>query len=106
MRTTVTSNQFVDSNGVPDGGTTFGHGFAIGWQKGPLGTGADRKEPNGAFVEDVIIAALDRLQFYQRSKFACEENATAVDCLQKALAVLFSRTQKREVRGVEGTQTV
>ena len=50
MRSTVTSNHFSDGNGNPAGGTTYGNGFAIGWQNGPLGRGPDRIEPNGAFV--------------------------------------------------------
>ena len=68
----------LDANGNPAGGRTAGVGIEIHWQDGPLGRGADRAEPNGAFVEGVIAAALDRLHFYQTAsdgRFACRENA-------------------------------
>jgi len=101
-----TSHQFSDADGNPEGGVTFGRGFTISWQRGPLGRGPDRKEPNGAFVEDVIKAALDRIEFYQRSKFASDYNAQAILCLLRALQALEARTQNREVRQVEGTHGV
>lgn len=100
------SNQFSDSNGNPEGGQTYGAGFSIAWQRGPLGRGADRQPPNGAFVEDVIGAALDRLNFYQSSRFNCNENAEAIKHLQAAIDVLNSRTASREQRQVEGTHAV
>jgi hypothetical protein len=37
MRTQVIANHFSDADGNPAGGTTFGQGFCIGWQNGPLG---------------------------------------------------------------------
>ena len=103
MRIGISSYQFSDSNGCPEGGQTFGRGFAISWQRGPLGRDAERKEPNGAFVEDVIAAAADRIEFYQKSQFACKENEEALDHLNKALAILNMRTRRRESQGVEGT---
>ncbi len=104
MRTNkVTSNHFADEAGRPIGGTTFGPGFVIGWQNGPLGRGDERKAQNGAFVEDVIAAVISRIEFYQNSPFECEENALALAHLDKALASLRSRTTKREARQVEGT---
>lgn len=93
----------TDDEGNPAGGTTYGAGFTISWQNGPLGRGEDRKEPNGAFVESVIAAAIDRLEFYQRSKFACDYNAQALFHLRSALALMNARTRDREKRGVEGT---
>ena len=96
----------TDDAGNPAGGWTEGLGIAIRWQNGPLGTGATRQDPNGAFVEGVIKAALFRLEFYQASKFACEENAAAIVNLKAALESLESRTAKRVQRGVEGTHTV
>jgi len=93
---------WLDSNGNPAGGTTSGVGFCISWQNGPLGRGADRKEPNGAFVENIIKATIKRLQFYQESKFVCVENAAAINCLDDALLFLQKRTKDREKRGVEG----
>lgn len=101
--TMFTGNHFTDSEGRPEGGTTFGPGFAIGWQHGPLGRGDERQDPNGAFVETIIAAALDRLKFYQESPFACQENQQAIYHLQDALAILNQRTARREEEGVEGT---
>jgi hypothetical protein len=106
MRSKFTSNHFTDSDSNPTGGTTYGTGFAIGWQQGPLGRGAERQEPNGAFVEDIIAAAMDRIEFYQASKFACEDNARAREHLEAALGFLARRTKSREARDVEGTHEV
>ncbi len=100
------SNHFTDANGNPSGGTTYGQGFAIGWQNGPLAVDGERREPNGAFVEDVIKVAIDRLEFYQRSRFASEFNEAALGCLCAALEKLESRTRDRVTRGVEGTHEV
>jgi hypothetical protein len=91
---------------LPAGGSFKATGIDIKWQDGPLGTGVARKEPTGAFVETVIEAAINRLEFYQESKFACVENADALFLLSKALKHLDSRTKKREDRGVEGTHQI
>jgi len=99
----IKENHWSDASGNPAGGCTQGTGFTISWQNGPLGRGAERKEPNGAFVESVIKAALGRLQFYQESQFACEENALAIGHLAAALGILNDRTANREKRAVEGT---
>lgn len=99
----ISATHWTDSNGNPAGGVTQGTGFTISWQNGPLGRGDERREPNGAFVETVIKAAIDRLDFYQGSKFNCERNANALRKLHEALAELENRTAEREQRGVEGT---
>lgn len=96
------SNQ-LDADGKPAGGFVSGKGLSITWQDGPLGRGAERLEPNGAFVETVIAAAEQRLQWYNASGFACDENTEAIGHLHLALAVLNSRTARREAAGVEGT---
>lgn len=96
----------LDANGNPSGGRCHGIGVDIMWQDGPLGRGPDRQPPNGAFVEDVIQAAIQRIQFYQTAsggKFACRENAIALTHLETAALWLDKRTQDREARGVEGT---
>ncbi len=96
----------VDADGNPTGGVVLGIGLTINWQNGPLGRGEERKEPNGAFVETVIAAARQRIEFYQAAaggKFACRENAEAIGYLTSALYWLNFCTQKREARGVEGT---
>lgn len=92
-----------DAEGRPAGGVSSGKGFTISWQNGPLGKGADRREPNGAFVEDVISAAIARIQFYQDSDFTCDENALALHGLKVAAKALDMRTTRRVDENVEGT---
>ena len=106
MVNAVFEDQWTDARGNPAGGISEGRGFVISWQNGPLGRGSDRKPQNGAFVETVIDAARLRLEFYQRSKFKCDENAAAIEHLELALAVLNKRTAAREERQVEGTHAV
>ena len=106
MKQELTFHNDVDQNGNPHGGYVSGKGISIAWQAGPLGRGAVRKEPNGAFVEGVIQAAIGRLEFYQTAsdgKFACEENGLVLHHLEEALATLEKRTQERETREIEGT---
>lgn len=97
----------VDEEGLPAGGSVTAVGLDIEWQKGPLGEeGIDRLEPNGAFVETVIAAALQRIEWYQEvnnGQFNCLENSLALDCLQTSLEHLDNRTKDRQLRGVEGT---
>jgi hypothetical protein len=94
-----------DADGNPAGGVSTGKGFTISWQNGPLGRGNERREPNGAFVEDVIAAAIGRIEFYQQSRFNSADNAEAIDHLRLAAAALDRRTKDREARAVEGTHT-
>jgi hypothetical protein len=122
MRSAFKQFFFSDADGNPVGGSTFGSGFAIAWQNGPLGRhapgcvvhpglskcgtcvpGCTIRSPNGAFVEDIIAAAVGRLEFYQASRFNCEENKVALNHLNAALDVLDRRTKVREQRQVEGT---
>ena len=101
-------NNAEDENGNPTGGSVSGVGLSIDWQNGPLGRGPERKAPNGAFVETVISAALQRIQWYQtagKEKFKCRENAIAITKLEEALLWLDKRTKDREARQVEGTHT-
>ena len=90
---------FTDIDGNPTGGLTRGEGFEIDWQNGV-------KEPNGAILEDVLAAAIDRLEFFQNSRFACEENANAIGYINEALGALAARTAKRKAAGTEGTYKV
>ncbi|MGH3283058.1 MAG: hypothetical protein ACRDNW_28560 [Trebonia sp.] len=103
MQQVITQQHDLDPDGNPAGGFSRGSGIDIRWQNGPLGRGANRQEPNGAFVEGVIQAARGRLQHYQLGKFACRENALALTKLEEALHWLNHRTADREDRGVEGT---
>ena len=100
---TVTSENWLDSEGRPEGGVSFGPGFTISWQKGPLGKGIDRVEPNGAFVKSVLLAVQDRIKFYQTTQFWSYENAEAIEHIEEALRFLNMRTQRRTEAGTEGT---
>jgi len=106
MRQPIQQRHVNDEDGNPAGGETHGTGIAITWQNGPLMRGADRKEPNGAFVEGVIAAAIGRIEYYQKSKFSSRENAIALTHLETALLWLGKRTADREAREVEGTHSV
>ena len=103
MQQEIHQSHYVEANGNPSGGLTSGIGFMINWQNGPLVWNGVRQDPNGAFVEGVIKAAVGRLEHYQESKFRCEENENALACLYEALRWLDRRTAAREARGVEGT---
>lgn len=102
----VRYSQFLsDNDGNSMGGTSTGEGFGIQWQNGVL-------EPNGAIIEDVLGAVLDRLHFFQgdlpeqgggRGKFACRENSLAITHIEEALHWLNHRTLERRRRGVEGS---
>lgn len=92
-----------DADGKPAGGFVDSIGLHIKWQDGPLGRGEFRKEPNGAFVETVIAATLQRIEYYQTAGFSCKENAEAIVSLKTALHTLNHRTRSREAAGVEGT---
>lgn len=103
---TATNKQ--DSEGNPTGGEVIGTGLSISWQNGPLGRDENRIVPNGAFVETVLDAARQRLEFYQTArdgKFRCRENAIAITKIEEALLWLNKRTADREKRQVEGTHT-
>ncbi len=106
MNTPIHEHHWSDSTGTPTGGSTFGPGFAISWQNGARGRDGERREPNGAFVENILKAAVGRLNYYQNSRFNCPENAEALEHLNKALEVLDARTKAREARKVEGTHSV
>jgi hypothetical protein len=112
MQQLITEDHRKDEDGRPAGGRTDGVGIAIKWQNGPLVVEATedhpagRLDPNGAFVEGVIQAALGRLQFYNSTEFRCRENSLAITHLEEALHWLQHRTADREQRGVEGTHSL
>lgn len=98
------SNHWTDDNGNPDGGQAHGCGFAIAWQRGAMvDSDGNRIHQSGAFVEDIISAAKDRLEYFQATRFACDYNAEAIGYLDLALEALAERTSRRKDRGVEGT---
>ena len=94
----------VDQDENPTGGGVRGQGVIIDWQDGPRGKDAEGNlaPSNGAFVEDAIYAALQRLEFFQASKYETQYNADAIDNLKKALTALDGRRKDRADRGVEG----
>ena len=100
-------NDEVD--GCPAGGHVSGVGFHIDWQATPLGDGPERAEPTGAFVEDVILACIQRVKFYQgddedgSGHFRCTENELTIAKLTEALDACYQRTHDRERRNVEGS---
>jgi len=106
MKQEIVETHNVDADGNPAGGATTGMGISITWQNGPLNRGPNRIEPNGAFVEGVIQAALGRLKWYQTTSFQCRENALTITKLEEALHWCQHRTADREERGVEGTHQV
>ena len=99
----ITNNFKTDSNNNPTGGSSKSVGIDINWQDGPLGRDGERQEPNGAFVETVIQVAIDRIEFFNDSKFRCRENSLAITKLEEALHWLNARTSRRENQGIEGT---
>jgi|SRR5690606_15627204 len=86
----------------PTGGVSELVNSTINWQNGIVEDGVQ----NGAFVEDVIQAAVERLQYFQNSKFNCRENSVAITKLEEALMWLDYRTKKRVSQGVENTYEV
>lgn len=74
----------------------------VEFQEGPI------KEcgVNGVMNEDLIAMVICRLEHFQKSDFACRENALAITKLEEALLWLRKRTMGRENRGVEGTHKV
>lgn len=81
--------------------------IVINWQDGPRGQeDGTLAPPNGAFVEDVLWAALQRLEFFQESQYRCRENAIAITKIEEALFILKDRQLSRSERGVEGKHEV
>ena len=103
---TIRGRNDLDQEGNPAGGFAAGVGFVIVWQDGPLGRGEEKKPPNGAFLEDMIIALSQRVEFYQSAndgRLACNENDDTLYYLRKALNAQFRRTASRQKSQTEGT---
>jgi hypothetical protein len=71
------------------------------FQNGPIGEAG----VNGITHEVLLAILIDRLEGFQAGKFACSENALALQSLKLAQNALQYRTQLRVMRGVEGTHT-
>lgn len=108
----------VDADGNPTGGSVSmkvpveagyqANCLQVLWQDGPRGTNANGElaEPNGAFVEDVMWVALQRLEFFQDSKYKSEANQVAIHHIAAAIESLNQRSKERAERGVLGKHEV
>lgn len=91
----------VEKNGEPHNALT------INWQDGPRGReDGTLADPNGAFVEDVILAAIKRLEFFQGSKYESDYNAEAAGHLAQAIEALEKRSNERAQAGTLGKHEV
>lgn len=111
----VQSEHYEDAEGRPGGGIAVSTGMCVIFQDGPtirerpfrdelgMKIGDHYYCKNGAFVEDLLEAAKSRLEHYQASEFACDENATALEKVQEALTALAERRSKRIAEGKYGT---
>ena len=92
---------------VLDGKTSDSPMLVINWQNKPRKQeDGSLAEPNGAFVEDVIWAALQRLEFFNEGKYRDRANSIAITHLEQALQALKDRQLERSQRGVEGEHKV
>lgn len=105
---TLRCRNYFDADGNPAGGYAHGPGLCATFQDGPRGRAADGSlEPaNGAFVEDLLVAAAQRLEFFQRSRFKHEKNQAALDYIYSAINAMNARATERAQRGVLGQNTV
>jgi hypothetical protein len=73
---------------------------SVRFQEGPVAqTGR-----NGAFVEDLLVICLHRLEGFQAGDTPDPRNDAAIGCLRQALAFLAQRTADRQARKVEGSR--
>jgi hypothetical protein len=116
------ANNEVDENDNPTGGDVYLQvtksgdteypALVINWQDGPRGNGTNPDgsvtlaDPNGAFVEDVLWAALQRLEFFNESKYRDRANSLAITHIEQALQALKDRQLERSYRNVEGKHEV
>lgn len=96
------NQNWTNEDGTHAGGVSTGIGFTISWQRGPL----NEAGRNGAFLLEVLGACKHQLAYYQDSKFACDENAIALNHVKEAIAALESRRNKRKDEGKLGTHQV
>lgn len=104
----ILCRNFTDNNGNPAGGYAHGRGISIVWQDGPRGKlpNGELAASNGAFVEDALVAAWQRLKFFQSSHFDHADNFEAMTHIQRALGSLERRAKERAARGVLGHNIV
>lgn len=96
----------TDSEGNPAGGCSSAIGMAITWQNGPMVVEGQLRAQNGAFLEDVMLAAIGRLEYLQSTKFKCDRNEVTLYHMRQALLSQRSRTEERKRQGIEGTHEI
>ena len=111
MKAAFFEEHWVDPTGNPAGGVASGIGMCLSWQNGPLVVDGPKgmthhHPPNGCFVETVLAAVIGRIEFYQQSRFTCQDNEDALAALRRAAEALDRRTRDRTARQVEGTHSV
>ena len=74
----------------------------IDFQEGPI----KENGVNGVANEDLIMMVIARLEGFQKSEYACQDNADALEHLYATMDKLNIRTKKRIERGVEGTSKI
>lgn len=104
----IRCRNYEDADGNPSGGYAHGPGLCVAFQDGPRGKKHDGTllPANGAFVEDLITAAYQRLAFFEGSKFKHEANHRAMLHLQSAIEALQERAKERAQRGVLGANAL
>lgn len=87
---------------VKEGRKTYDLNAVVGeiqFQKGPR----DEKDSiNGVLLVDILEIAKDVLMGYQLGPYNCNENAEALNHIEKALECLNNRTKDRAKRNVLG----
>ena len=100
----VRGGNYLNDEGFPTGGYATATGMLVVFQDGPTKVHEQLYAKNGAFVEDLLVAAKGRLEFFQTSdKVKCEENQAAILAIESALAVLGARRNRRIAEGKYGT---
>lgn len=95
---------WTNSDGTHDGGVSYGQGYCIHWQRGPLSQ--VEKEPskrNGAFLIEVLESCRHQLNYFQDTFLPCEENKVAIQHIDSALEALHQRRDRRKASGVLGS---
>jgi hypothetical protein len=100
-----TATNYVDETGNHQGGCTYGAGFTISWQRGPLMVDGKPRQ-NGAFLSTVLDAVIHQLEYVNHGRFRCKENDEALRHLKLAAEAMASRRRDRLQRGVSGTHEV
>jgi hypothetical protein len=123
INASLKANNQLDDNENPTGGDVYLQvtkngdtefpALVVNWQDSPRGTGETNADgspvlaqPNGAFVEDVLWAALQRLEFFNESKYRDRANSLAITKIEEALQALKNRQLERSHRNVEGKHEV